>query len=536
MSLPTDLSLMDLLLDKEDNLLSFDRDFIGDDMKFSLDQKSINNDDWTNGVDFLDSLLELENDSGLLQDSKVLEKDVLATPAESVVESSSCSDSGLSSDQQFSPMVQDVEDEDDLEEVIFEEEVYTESEIKEEVLEIEDVDDEPPMEVLKMDSVDVKHEDNQPVVTLNVSHVRPATNPPTLRVKPVPVVAPRRVIRVTPIQSANPRSILIPVNGVSGVRTIKIINAGGKSQGSLTARAKQMLNSTVITSISDDKDSSSETSEHESVYPRLQLTAEEKRLMAKEGITLPSHYPLTKHEERELKRIRRKIRNKISAQDSRKRKKEYVDGLEDRVKQCTEENLTLLKRLKVLQNQNQSLSAQLRRLQAAVVRGTAQTTQPATCLMVLVLSLALVMAPNLRSSRPATEHDLDIPDSKSSPLAGRSRTLLFTKPADQTPIENVFDQNNVGSEETEKKLMNDLEELLQFKKPQQDDHDYTQAYTVGRKRAKTYIVPDIDDTWPPPKIPRADTSNQPVAVTTTALHNKTGSPPDERKYIVELPE
>uniref|UniRef100_A0A1B6JTM0 Uncharacterized protein n=3 Tax=Homalodisca TaxID=139475 RepID=A0A1B6JTM0_9HEMI len=156
--------------------------------------------------------------------------------------------------------------------------------------------------------------------------------------------------------------------------------------------------------------------------------------------------------------------------------------------------------------------------------------------MVLVLSLALVMAPNLRSSRPATEHDLDIPDSKSSPLAGRSRTLLFTKPADQTPIENVFDQNNVGSEETEKKLMNDLEELLQFKKPQQDDHDYTQAYTVGRKRAKTYIVPDIDDTWPPPKIPRADTSNQPVAVTTTALHNKTGSPPDERKYIVELPE
>jgi cyclic AMP-responsive element-binding protein 3 len=84
----------------------------------------------------------------------------------------------------------------------------------------------------------------------------------------------------------------------------------------------------------------------------LVLTQEEQKLLAEEGIYLPVDMPLTKSEERNLKRIRRKIKNKQSAADSRKRKKEYVDGLERRVEKCTEENQAYRQKISSLESEN----------------------------------------------------------------------------------------------------------------------------------------------------------------------------------------
>lgn len=87
-------------------------------------------------------------------------------------------------------------------------------------------------------------------------------------------------------------------------------------------------------------------------YPELRLSDEEKTLLAREGVSLPTNMALTKEEERTLKSVRRKIRNKISAKESRKRKQGYIEGLEKRVKICTTQNVQLQKKMENLEKQN----------------------------------------------------------------------------------------------------------------------------------------------------------------------------------------
>ncbi|XP_071750903.1 cAMP responsive element binding protein 3-like 3 like [Centroberyx gerrardi] len=130
-------------------------------------------------------------------------------------------------------------------------------------------------------------------------------------------------------------------------------------------------------------------------FKEIVLTEEEKRLLAKEGATIPSYMPLTKAEERTLKRVRRKIRNKQSAQESRKKKKVYVDGLENRVAICTAHNLELQKKVQLLQKQNISLIEQLKKLQAMMKLSTMKASTTGTCVMVFLLSFCLIIFPSV---------------------------------------------------------------------------------------------------------------------------------------------
>nr|XP_019963538.1 PREDICTED: cyclic AMP-responsive element-binding protein 3-like protein 2 isoform X2 [Paralichthys olivaceus] len=128
----------------------------------------------------------------------------------------------------------------------------------------------------------------------------------------------------------------------------------------------------------------------------LILTEEERRTLVAEGYPVPTKLPLTKAEEKAVKKIRRKIKNKISAQESRRKKKEYMDALEKKVETCSNENNELRMKVESLECTNKSLLQQLQSLQAVVAGKVPKScrmagTQTSSCLMVVVLCFALFL-------------------------------------------------------------------------------------------------------------------------------------------------
>ncbi|XP_033845570.1 cyclic AMP-responsive element-binding protein 3-like protein 2 [Periophthalmus magnuspinnatus] len=170
----------------------------------------------------------------------------------------------------------------------------------------------------------------------------------------------------------------------------------------------------------------------------LILTEEERRTLVAEGYPVPTKLPLTKAEEKALKKIRRKIKNKISAQESRRKKKEYMDTLEKKVENCSNENSELRRKVETLECTNKSLLQQLQALQAMVAGKVSKScrvagTQTSSCLMVVVLCFALFLGSfypsSLAPSSTITNTDhtskqMAVKDSYTSIV--KSRSLLST--------------------------------------------------------------------------------------------------------------
>jgi len=242
-------------------------------------------------------------------------------------------------------------------------------------------------------------------------------------------------------------------------------------------------------------------------YSRLTLNPEEQKMAAKEGMAFPKYYPLTREEERNLKKIRRKIRNKLSAQDSRRRKKDYLDSMEDRVKICADENQQLKDKIQALETQNKTLAAQLRRLHQIVVNGGLRQGgqgQRSTALMVLLLSTALFLIPGVRDQTAETKSETYIQNAvKMPPMPGQSRSLLQFDSIDRN--HDIADLADFEEEvKTELGMRGEADLLSKGHSPppprQHTDHDYTAIYAPGTSIKVEKTEPGkawIDEDAPP---------------------------------------
>ncbi|CAG0914160.1 unnamed protein product [Notodromas monacha] len=223
--------------------------------------------------------------------------------------------------------------------------------------------------------------------------------------------------RVLKVSRNSPLPLIVGRSGVlkspTKIRIVRGASLSAAVQSNMRLTAEQLKQFTVVRasrspSFSESVDEVSICSPassgnayddiNEGDFKPLILTDEERKIMIQEKITLPSHYPLTREEERNLRKIRRKIRNKRSAENSRKKKQIYVQDLEKRVKLCMMEKANLQKRVSKLESENASLLSQLKSVHTTMAGLAGKAAPTSTAFLVLMVSMAMLMAPNMNIS------------------------------------------------------------------------------------------------------------------------------------------
>eukprot|EP00045_Choanoeca_perplexa_P006420 m.54563 g.54563 ORF g.54563 m.54563 type:complete len:394 (-) comp13632_c0_seq1:190-1371(-) len=113
------------------------------------------------------------------------------------------------------------------------------------------------------------------------------------------------------------------------------------------------------------------------------ITEEERRLIESEGVAVPLTGTLSANQNKELKRMRRKVKNKLSAKDSRRRRKEYLTQLE-------QENAELKAQLEAARRAQHNTASSHR---------TGTSSAGKTCAVVMLM-LALSSSKNQSASLP----------------------------------------------------------------------------------------------------------------------------------------
>ena len=105
-----------------------------------------------------------------------------------------------------------------------------------------------------------------------------------------------------------------------------------------------------------------------SCYSQRHLSVEDRNLLEMHGVPVNPEGLSTPQLEVELRKLRRKLKNKMSAKDSRRRKKAYLCDLE-------EKSGGLEGRVSALQNENRILLAKLQQLQGLAQQQQQQKLQ-----------------------------------------------------------------------------------------------------------------------------------------------------------------